>query len=630
MTPTLTRHPVTCLLIALLVPGSILAAPRLAAMQTELIGQASGTPVEGTDAELSYQRMLQEDPNAIHALKGLAAIRMREGKLGDALALYRDITRLQPQDTGALIHLADLYSWTGDYDHAIVILKDIVAADSTNAEALRSLATILRWDSRYEESEHYYTQVLRAEPDDSQSLLGLARLHAYRKDTENALAYVDRVIDLCPGHSTPQRIKGDILAWSERYDEAEGCYATALLLDSTSAEVYRSLGDMYKWEGNFAAAAAAFGRGARLSPTDRSMLLELAESSMRAGLRGDAEDALRKVQRLEPDNPDAFALLRELHAPAKAGYAAIFTEYVKPASMILFLGSIAIYFRRRRDILKRRHRFYTLFSSTILPVVIVIWVVILVASRYSGIWDVFAVREALEFATYAVLVSAFGSLLYVSRANTRERRRVVLAIGAHPDDIELGCGGTLAKFKEMGYAVHGLVITSGEQGNPYTNERVNRRREAEQGAGLLGLDSLEVHRFTDTRLHGQLVDIKCVIEASIRMHDADVIITQSPHDVHQDHSAVFDATRIAARGDKTILCYEDVSTEPHFSANYFIDVTEYIEDKIAAVGAHQTQRAKPYMQPDSIRGRAAHRGLQAGVTYAEAFLLYRGVDVCPS
>jgi LmbE family N-acetylglucosaminyl deacetylase len=187
----------------------------------------------------------------------------------------------------------------------------------------------------------------------------------------------------------------------------------------------------------------------------------------------------------------------------------------------------------------------------------------------------------------------------------------------------------LAKFKDSGYRVCGLVVTSGERGNEFEAQGKNRGDEARHGASTLGLDELWVCNFGDTRLYTQLNEIKTAIEEKIVATGAEIVITQSPDDMHQDHRAVFEATKIAARGAHTLLCYEDVSTEPHFVPNYFVDITDYIEDKIEAVASHKTQKHRLYTQPEAIRGRAAHRGMQSGVKYAEAFLLYKGVDVCP-
>src|SRR4029077_10136689 len=99
------------------------------------------------------------------------------------------------------------------------------------------------------------------------------------------------------------------------------------------------------------------------------------------------------------------------------------------------------------------------------------------------------------------------------------------------------------------------------------------------------------------------------------------VVTHSPHETHGDHIAVFEAAKEAAR-KCSLLCFESISTPKEFVPNYFVDITGYLPDKISAIGTHKTQGAKFYMDPELVRGRAAHRGLQAGVPYAEAFWVY--------
>ncbi|HEX9655495.1 MAG TPA: PIG-L deacetylase family protein, partial [Bacteroidota bacterium] len=281
------------------------------------------------------------------------------------------------------------------------------------------------------------------------------------------------------------------------------------------------------------------------------------------------------------------------------------------------------------DILKRRHFYYWIVTYPVIPGIIVTYVLFFAASYYGGLGGFGVVKGAAEMVVFLLLMIAFVSLLWVSRGRRAAITKSVLAVGAHPDDIELGCGGALAKFKDNGYKVCGLVITSGERGNILLAQGIDRKAEAANGATAMGLDELWVCNFKDTELNTQMNDIKSVIEEKIRTTNAEIVITQSPNDIHQDHKAVFDATKIAARGARTLLCYEDVSTEPHFIPNYFVDITDYMEDKIQAVESHKTQKHRLYMQPDSIKGRASHRGMQSGVKYAEAFLLYKGVDTCP-
>ena len=98
-----------------------------------------------------------------------------------------------------------------------------------------------------------------------------------------------------------------------------------------------------------------------------------------------------------------------------------------------------------------------------------------------------------------------------------------------------------------------------------------------------------------------------------------MVLTHTDVDVHGDHRAVFAATREAARAVRTVLCYEDVSTTDQFSPNFYVDITLYLDDHLKACAIHRTQGHRTYMDPQVIQGRAAHRGMQAGVHFAMAF-----------
>jgi LmbE family N-acetylglucosaminyl deacetylase len=102
------------------------------------------------------------------------------------------------------------------------------------------------------------------------------------------------------------------------------------------------------------------------------------------------------------------------------------------------------------------------------------------------------------------------------------------------------------------------------------------------------------------------------------------VITHSFREIHGDHVAVFEAAKEAARRC-SLMCFETVSTPPEFVPNYFADVTAFFDDKLKAIAAHRSQGDKAYMDPELVRGRAAHRGLQVNVPYAEAFWVYRWV-----
>src|SRR5216684_1032702 len=194
--------------------------------------------------------------------------------------------------------------------------------------------------------------------------------------------------------------------------------------------------------------------------------------------------------------------------------------------------------------------------------------------------------------------------------------QIVLALGAHPDDIELGCGGFLLKLKASGAKVYGLTFTRGEVG---TRPDARRDLEGEKAAAFLGLDGYWVLGFPDTGLQEKIPALKAAIEAMIKELGATVVLTHSDADLHGDHRAISVATREAARGVPTVLCYEDVSTTDQFSPNFYVDISQYMDDHLKACALHRTQDHRTYMDPEVIQGRAAHRGMQVGVRYALAF-----------
>lgn len=197
----------------------------------------------------------------------------------------------------------------------------------------------------------------------------------------------------------------------------------------------------------------------------------------------------------------------------------------------------------------------------------------------------------------------------------RVRRRRVLAVGAHPDDLELACGGTLAKLVDAGHEVRGLVLSSGEVGgNPGL-----RPLEARQGAAFLGLGTLQVLEFPDTQLEMVSNDMVQAIEEEIRSFQPDLIFTHSSHDQHQDHYAVHKATLRAGRAHHSILCFESPSVTREFDPSVFVDIDAYVDVKVEAVLSHRNQAGKPYMTPQRVRAMAAFRGAQAKNSNAEAF-----------
>lgn len=114
---------------------------------------------------------------------------------------------------------------------------------------------------------------------------------------------------------------------------------------------------------------------------------------------------------------------------------------------------------------------------------------------------------------------------------TDRRPKTVLAVGAHPDDLELACSGTLAKLIDNGSTVHLLVLSDGRMGG----DLALRPQEAREGALFMKAASLTQYGFPDTRMSEHSYELVQAIEEKILEVKPDLILTHSANDQHQDH-----------------------------------------------------------------------------------------------
>lgn len=200
----------------------------------------------------------------------------------------------------------------------------------------------------------------------------------------------------------------------------------------------------------------------------------------------------------------------------------------------------------------------------------------------------------------------------------------VLAFGAHPDDIEIGMGGTIAKHTSIGDRV--LMVTA-----VIPNNRQQRRREAEKAAEVLGAELMMLDIPPLELAHNRNV-IK-IFDRAIEKIAPDVIYTHWNSDSHQDHVAVSLATITAARDNRcALLMYEQ--TIPGgivpwgFRAQSYVDIAPYMHIKMQSIAMHKSQvRANGELWVQGVRGRAMYRGYQINVEYAEAFEVVKAIDV---
>jgi LmbE family N-acetylglucosaminyl deacetylase len=190
----------------------------------------------------------------------------------------------------------------------------------------------------------------------------------------------------------------------------------------------------------------------------------------------------------------------------------------------------------------------------------------------------------------------------------------VLAVGAHPDDVELGCGATLLRHAARGDDITILVMSSGALGSI---EGMSRRAEQEDAARRIGA-SLLWAGYDDGSVPDGPEAIRTIDDA-IGISGAQVLYTHAADDTHQDHRATAGASLAAGRRLATILQYETPSTR-RFEPTVYVDVEGTVDGKLAALRSHMSQvlRAGP-VDLEAIEAQARFRGSQGRVRFAEAF-----------
>jgi len=221
----------------------------------------------------------------------------------------------------------------------------------------------------------------------------------------------------------------------------------------------------------------------------------------------------------------------------------------------------------------------------------------------------------------------------------------VLAIGCHPDDLEIGCAGTLAKYVKLGHKVTMCHVANGNLGHAVIEMdelREIRTREAEEAAAVIGADSINIDvgdMCVDAGDQNALHEMIRVI----RDTKPDVIITHNPDDYMRDHmetsqlaynasfgSSVPHLVREAPPHGKIVpIYYMDTLAGVGFIPTEYVDITNEIEQKLEALNCHQSQIK--WMKDhdkidflDFVRTCSKYRGLQASVPYAEGFRQYLG------
>ncbi|MEO9319530.1 MAG: PIG-L deacetylase family protein [Nitrososphaera sp.] len=182
----------------------------------------------------------------------------------------------------------------------------------------------------------------------------------------------------------------------------------------------------------------------------------------------------------------------------------------------------------------------------------------------------------------------------------------ILAVGAHPDDIEIGCGGTMSMHKQRGDSTHGLLCTlGGVRGDPQV-----RRDEAYKAAETIGFQ-LEILDIPVEKLNQPGAEVTKIFGRILARLRPDRIYVHSINDNHQVHVSISSCVTDAALSMDAlpqIMHYETISsTTTEFRPNAFTEISAFIDVKTESINAHVTQADRFYLQPGVIRSLANTR-----------------------
>lgn len=197
----------------------------------------------------------------------------------------------------------------------------------------------------------------------------------------------------------------------------------------------------------------------------------------------------------------------------------------------------------------------------------------------------------------------------------------ILAIGAHPDDIEFGCGGTLIKYALKGHDTYLLILTDGGKGG----DPAERRKEQEDAAKVLGAQHLFWGGYQDTEVPIER-DLIQKVEGVLHRVRPELIFVHWGDDTHQDHRHLSTSVVTASRYTRNVLFYEGPTTA-NFTPSIFVDIDAVLEQKLKTLAAHASQVVKTGVEGLSIvdlaRAAAHFRGIQGRVRNAEGFVPLR-------
>jgi LmbE family N-acetylglucosaminyl deacetylase len=212
---------------------------------------------------------------------------------------------------------------------------------------------------------------------------------------------------------------------------------------------------------------------------------------------------------------------------------------------------------------------------------------------------------------------------YILLSGSKTKKKNVVVFGAHPDDFEVGCAGTILKY--LKYINLRIYVMS----DRYEDGKMRDLNDQKRSFKILGLDNVPVRVFDiPTRIfHDYQSKIRNILYNIATRSSVDVVFTPPFNDIHQDHMTLANEVLRLFR-EKTVFGYEVIRSGYNFTPHMHVHLTEKIvEQKIKAAQCYKSQWSTTksggyYFSKDIMKGLMRARGAQFGLEYAEAFEVY--------
>lgn len=205
----------------------------------------------------------------------------------------------------------------------------------------------------------------------------------------------------------------------------------------------------------------------------------------------------------------------------------------------------------------------------------------------------------------------------------KQKKKNVVVFGAHPDDFEVGCSGTILKYLD---SINLKIYVMSDR---YEDGKLRNLKEKDKSFKILGLENIpcSVYDIPTRVFHDYKSRIRNILYDIATKTDVDIVFTPPIHDIHQDHIVLAEEV-IRLFREKTIFGYEVIRSANDFMPNMHVNIpTDLVNLKIKAAQSYKSQWSTTksggyYFSKEVMKGLMRARGAQFGVEYAEAFEVY--------